>query len=1287
MSAIYPPKRLTETEKALKKAFPLQHRTIDLFIDSLCASAGEPSSSNTDDTPPTAHLWVSANMDLPNEIAKQAAKGLGACFERMKFPKNTSQPLEEGFLERISALVKDDPNHIFLVGPIDYASKTFLGNVLQMLQTGQLRRPLTGEYVPCRQPIFIFVTYCANTMCFDDPSNPSQKYMSIRLSQKGGLPRPFVSHFADNNAISVLDGLEMITQLQPDDSSADSAAKQSSQTAGTSDGFDAPAASPVSFAEALRRTETLGKSLKETIYGQDAAVDRFVDAYRRYLVDPASRRGKPSVVCLLAGPPGTGKTFLAETVALSLDANVKRFDMSAYAGGSNSQEHEDLVGIAKFYKSTQPGFLTEAVRKSNEAGKPCVLIIDEIEKAGRNVQLLFLQILEGARLTDKHYERTVDFSNTIIFFTTNCGKAMYEDNETEDLSKLSPAEIRDALSDDADFPPELISRFSTGVMTVFNHLDPNDLVGMTNNILRKSKEALWRSQHISLTYSCLLPRLLLLHQGKTDARVMTSAASAFFTSHLFEVLADASDNPADLSVHFDVDLSDADQEITEMLQTKNTSDFAKAFRGLCFKRKVLNFNTDYIGENGHQYEVRLSNLRLEKMSVNDAGLRRLAKKIGLSEFQVPDESLADLVVSNLAKEKISQFIHYCSNIDRYISEGVDMPKGILLYGPPGTGKTSLARAVAGASNATFLNTSGAMILNAKDPVEMLEDLFRLARSNPPSIIFIDEFEDIGGVRTTNYNPVLNKLLKEMENKEAKDPYAPVYIIAATNAGITGNESWLTSPERIIDPAICRRFDLAVEIGYPTTDERRIILEQMLKARGKSLSENALDNIVARTGRLSPADMERLIEAALYRSIDKNIPFSDDLVCGMLDELLYGEKHTNIPEEDERITAYHETGHLILSYLLRGSVPAYVTIEARGNFGGYVLPAEEIGYSDKESYLDDICCALGGRAAEEVFLGGKIYGGQESDLRKAVFLARNMIYRLGMGSRFYRAEDMDIPDAAAQEEVQDILNAQMERAKKLLQEKEALAKHIVKWLLKNKAFYGNALEALLQGKDPDNAAGADPDAQHGSPVWYVVTTGAQPGVFETEAECLNANGAVAKYFTFADRETAEAVYRSSMYVPKDLEHKKMLYHLMTLDEFRAFTADGMTDCSLTYHSETPEDIEKKQEASNADKPLVYICVRRTDVEDIPGARIHIGDEDYSYADGLPKIDWQKIALRDENDDELHRVRVFLPELTLEDCLSILTPNTAVRDQVAEILDELNLEHTPFINISSRYFAVG
>ena len=1286
MSAIYPPKRLTETEKALKKAFPLQHRTIDLFIDSLCASAGEPSSSNTDDTPPTAHLWVSANMDLPNEIAKQAAKGLGACFERMKFPKNTSQPLEEGFLERISALVKDDPNHIFLVGPIDYASKTFLGNVLQMLQTGQLRRPLTGEYVPCRQPIFIFVTYCANTMCFDDPSNPSQKYMSIRLSQKGGLPRPFVSHFADNNAISVLDGLEMITQLQPDDPSADSAAKQSSQTAGTSDGFDAPAAIPLSFAKASQRAAMLEEGLKEAIYGQDAAIDRFVDAYKRYLVAPASRRGKPSVVCLLAGPPGTGKTYLAETAATILDANVKRFDMSAYAG-DNSNTHEDLDGFAKAWKGAQPGFLTEAVRKSNAAGKPCVLIIDEIEKAGRFVQLLFLQILEGAHLKDKYHDRDVDFSNTIIFFTTNCGKAMYEDNETEDLSKLSTAEISEALSDDEDFPPELISRFSSGVMTVFNHLDPDALIGMTNNILSKSKETLQRSQHISLTYSTLLPRLLLLHQGKTDARVMSSTAAGFFTGHLFNVLADAPDHLSDVSVHFDVDPAGADQEIADMLKTESKSDFAKAFRGLCFKRKVLNFDTDYNGENGRQYEVRLSNLRLEKMAVNDAGLRRLAKKIGLSEFQVPDESLADLVVSNLAKEKVSQFINYCSNIDRYISEGADMPKGILLYGPPGTGKTSLARAVAGASDATFLNTSGAMILSAKNSVEMIEDIFRLARSNPPSIIFIDEFEDIGGERTTNYNPVINKLLKEMENKEAKDPYAPVYIIAATNAGITGNEYWLTSSERIIDPAICRRFDLAVEIGYPTAEERRIILEQMLKSRNKELSENGLDNIVTRTRRKSPADIERLIEAALYRSIDKNIPFSDDLVCGMLDELLYGEKHENIPEEDERITAYHETGHLILSYLLRGAVPAYITIEARGDHGGYVLPAEDTGHCDKESYLDEICSALGGRAAEDVFLGGKIYDGQGADLRRAHFLARTMVCRLGMGSRFYDANEMKYPGKAAQEEIQEILNAQMERAKKLLQEKEALAEHIVKWLLKDKAFYGNALEALLQGKDPDNAAGADPDAQHVSPVWYVVTTGAQPGVFETKAACLAANDADAKYFTFADRETAEAVYRSSMYVPKDLEHKKMLYHLMTLDEFRTFTAEGMMDCILTYHSETPEDIEKKQEASNADSPLVYICVRRTDVEDMQGARLHIGDEDYSYADGLPKIDWQKIALRDENDDELHRVRVHLPELTLEDCLSILTPNTAVRDQVAEILDELNLEHTPFINISSRYFTVG
>ena len=218
MSAIYPPKRLTETEKALKKAFPLQHRTIDLFIDSLCASAGEPSSSNTDDTPPTAHLWVSANMDLPTEIAERAAKGLCARFERLKFPDGVSRQVEDGFLERISALVKDDPNHIFLIGPIEYASKTFQDNVLQMLQTGELRRPLTGEYVPCHQAIYIFVTYCGNVMCFDFPPGPTQEFIPLAV-RHGELPESFIAHFADNNAISVLDCTELITQLPPDDPS------------------------------------------------------------------------------------------------------------------------------------------------------------------------------------------------------------------------------------------------------------------------------------------------------------------------------------------------------------------------------------------------------------------------------------------------------------------------------------------------------------------------------------------------------------------------------------------------------------------------------------------------------------------------------------------------------------------------------------------------------------------------------------------------------------------------------------------------------------------------------------------------------------------------------------------------------------------------------------------------------------------------------------------------------------------------------------------------------------
>jgi ATP-dependent metalloprotease FtsH len=292
--------------------------------------------------------------------------------------------------------------------------------------------------------------------------------------------------------------------------------------------------------ELATRLRILQADLTAKVFGQDHAIQAFVEGlFDAELVASSNRQRKaPRAVFLFAGPPGVGKTLLAELGAAHLDRPFKRFDMSAY---SDHQQQNALIGWEEAYKGAQPGVLTDFVAKNPTA----VLLFDEIEKAHLNTIQLFLQILDAGRLEDKFLKRDVNFVDTTIIFTTNAGRKLY-DRSNDGGPRASNTvfhrkTILDALGQEIDtrtgkpfFPEAICSRMAAGYPILFNHLGINELERVVQAELTRMTGLLERQYRKEVKFHELVPMCLVLREGaRADARTLRSQAESFLKTELF----------------------------------------------------------------------------------------------------------------------------------------------------------------------------------------------------------------------------------------------------------------------------------------------------------------------------------------------------------------------------------------------------------------------------------------------------------------------------------------------------------------------------------------------------------------------------------------------------------------------------------------------------------------------------------------------------------------------------------------------------------------------------------
>jgi cell division protease FtsH len=471
----------------------------------------------------------------------------------------------------------------------------------------------------------------------------------------------------------------------------------------------------------------------------------------------------------------------------------------------------------------------------------------------------------------------------------------------------------------------------------------------------------------------------------------------------------------------------------------------------------------------------------------------------LLSMQQKKVTFKDVAGVDEAKEELKEIIEYLREPQKFQKLGGRIPKGVLLVGPPGTGKTLLARAVAGEANVPFFSISGS------DFVEMfvgvgasrVRDLFEQGKKNAPCIIFIDEIDAVGRHRGAGLGgghdereQTLNQLLVEMDGFESNDG---VILVAATNR-----------PD-VLDPALLRpgRFDRRVVVGLPDVRGREEVLKVHIKK--VPVSDDTNLNVLARgTPGFSGADLANMVnEAALNaaRMNRKQVTMYDFELAK--DKVLMGAERKSmlLTDEEKKVTAYHEAGHALVSYMRDHSDPIHkVTIIPRGMALGVTVYLPDDRHNYTREYLETrLATAYGGRVAEEIFLK-QMSTGAGSDIESATDLARRMVCEYGMSRlgplTFGKKEEQiflgreiaqhrDFSEETARQidlEVRRLIDEAYQSAHTIVETHADAMHRIAAALLERETIDAEEVRLLIEGRElpPMKSSLASPNDGDGSP---------------------------------------------------------------------------------------------------------------------------------------------------------------------------------------------------------------
>ena len=511
-------------------------------------------------------------------------------------------------------------------------------------------------------------------------------------------------------------------------------------------------------------------------------------------------------------------------------------------------------------------------------------------------------------------------------------------------------------------------------------------------------------------------------------------------------------------------LADAEVDIKTL-----QNDFYKPRLGITFG-DILSFL--FLGAGLVLVYILIKNMQQSGGKIMDFGQSKarllFGKKTGVT--------FEDVAGIDEVKDELTELVDFLKEPKKYLNIGARIPKGVLLAGAPGTGLTLLARAVAGEAGVPFFHTSGSefeeMLVGAG--ASRVRDLFNKARKASPCIIFIDEIDAVAKKRGTVLHSgageqTLNQILVEMDGLEGREN---VIVLAATNR-----------PD-VLDPAILRpgRFDRMVVVPMPDYQGRKEIIN--VHAKNKKFEEGVdLDVIAKKTTGYSGADLENLLNEAAIMAVKEGKKKVDqgDLLEAYLKVKLGRKKKGAINEDDIKVTAYHESGHAIVSKFTKYSTPVeQVSIIPRGMSGGVTvyLPEDDKKYLYKDEMLANLRSAVGGRAAEEIFIG-RITSGASADIEHATSLAREMVTQFGMSDKLGMVKYGDVEETKhlgytygggrdfsdkyaemIDAEVKNLIDAAYRDAKKTLTDHKEYVEKLVKKLLEQEVVSRDEFDALF-----------------------------------------------------------------------------------------------------------------------------------------------------------------------------------------------------------------------------------